>query len=129
MMSFKASRREMLTHSLRSVSAVQELVELDLHSNVLTGTLPTQWGSVNNWGNLTTLAYYSNALSGTIPEFWGASGAFPVLKQMYVFDMMSACQACVAAPPRSRADCSQPTCQQPVPTWQACTQLCCQRVS
>ena len=66
---------------------------LDLHSNALTGTLPMQWGSANNWGNLTTLAFYQNSLSGTIPQFWGATGAYPVLKEMYVL-CVTCCRLC-----------------------------------
>ena len=67
---------------LTGMRVVQKLVELDLHSNLLTGTLPTQWGASGNWGNLTTLAFYDNSLSGTIPEFWGGAGSFLDLEQM-----------------------------------------------
>ncbi|KAF8059378.1 HISN7 [Scenedesmus sp. PABB004] len=56
-----------------SWGALTVLQSLDLHGQVLTGSLPSAWGA--GMANLTTLDLSSNSLSGAVPEAWAGMAA------------------------------------------------------
>ena len=53
-----------------------------LQSNMLTGELPLEWAETTRWNNLTVLDLHENVLSGTIPPNWGANGTLPALTDL-----------------------------------------------
>lgn len=56
---------------------MQSLSSLNIGSNKLTGTLPSQWAAESGqWQNLTSLDVHFNQLEGTIPASWANWTAF-----------------------------------------------------
>lgn len=50
---------------------------------IVTGTLPTSWGSPGAFPNLSLLTLELTNLSGTLPPSWG-NGSFPALQQLQI---------------------------------------------
>ncbi|KAI7837019.1 hypothetical protein COHA_009097 [Chlorella ohadii] len=66
------------------LGSLSTLATLDLQSNSFYGTLPKQWGEVDNWPQLQNIYLNDNNLTGTLPEEWGQPGAMPSLLQLRV---------------------------------------------
>ena len=50
---------------------ITSMTTLNLQGNAFHGTLPTLWGSIDNWPRLTVLFLNQNNLTGTLPPVGG----------------------------------------------------------
>ncbi len=51
---------------------------------ILTGTLPSSWGSSEAFVSLVQLSLEANCLSGALPADWASSSAFQRLNKLYI---------------------------------------------
>ncbi|BDA50370.1 MDIS1-interacting receptor like kinase 2 [Coccomyxa sp. Obi] len=74
----------MLTGTLPPQWITMNLTVLNLDRNQLTGSIPAVWGANGSLKALTDLHLYSNALSGSLPDTWNAPGTLPSLTTLDV---------------------------------------------